>query len=72
MATKRVEIVSPRPVPPYCRMVEVIRLGERIEDDALLLRRDANPGIRHDEVHHTIRAILGVKENLSIQLRLAA
>jgi len=37
-------IASPKPVPPYLRLVPASRLLEGLEDDALFLRRDAYAG----------------------------
>ena len=38
-------MASPSPVPPYLRLVAGVGLLERLEDDPLLFRRDADAGV---------------------------
>ena len=52
-------IASPRPVPPYLPVRACVRLLKRFEDDPLLLRRDADAGIRDLERDHGGRVVEG-------------
>ena len=49
-------IERPRPVPPYLRLVRAVGLLERLEDDLLLVRRDADAGVGHREGDHRVGA----------------
>ena len=45
-------MASPRPVPPYLRAVPRVSLLERLEDDRLFLRGNADAGVAHRELDH--------------------
>ena len=45
-------MARPRPVPPYLRLVRGVGLLERLEDDLLLLGRDADAGVGDLERDH--------------------
>ena len=45
-------MARPRPVPPYCRVAEAVRLRKRLKNDGLFLFGDADPGIRNRKVKH--------------------
>ena len=47
---QRAAIVSPRPVPPYFRVVDSVLLLEGPEDLLLLVGRDADAGVAHGEL----------------------
>ena len=49
-------IARPRPVPPYLRLVRAVGLLERLEDDLLLVGRDADAGVAHREGDHALGA----------------
>ena len=44
-------MARPRPVPPYCRAVEEIRLSEFLEKLSLLFRGHADAGIGYRELY---------------------
>ena len=50
-------IASPRPVPPYFRVVDGVGLAERLEQLADLLRRHADAGVAHAEARASRRPV---------------
>ena len=48
-STRRFEIASPRPVPPYCRRRRGVDLAEALEEPVLLVEGDADAGVADGE-----------------------
>ena len=61
-STRFLLIASPSPVPPKRRVVRLVGLGEFLEQSCLHLRRHADAGVAHADLHESVRSRSAVRQ----------